>query len=78
MICFMLGMFSSPNLQKVPLEVMDNKTCEQMFLGGRRTERLPHGIAETMLCAAGYLDSSHDTCQVIINFSSSVNSRLFP
>ncbi|KAG8302694.1 hypothetical protein J6590_026897 [Homalodisca vitripennis] len=57
------GLFSSPNLQKVSLEVMDNRTCDSVFLGGRRTERLPTGLHSTMLCAAGYLDSSHDTCQ---------------
>lgn len=58
------GLYSSPNLQKVSLKVMDNETCDQMFLGGRKTLRLPEGIHNSMLCAAGYLDSSHDTCQV--------------
>lgn len=64
-----LGLYSSPNLQKVSLKVMDNETCDQMFLGGRKTLRLPEGIQNSMLCAAGYLDSSHDTCQVRLYLS---------
>lgn len=62
------GLYSSPNLQKVSLKVMDNKTCEEQFLGGRRTLRLPEGVQDTMLCAAGHLDSAHDTCQVRVAY----------
>ncbi|XP_037819911.1 serine protease snake [Lucilia sericata] len=49
----------SDELQKVDLNIIDQKTCKEIY---RKERRLPRGIIEGQFCA-GHLEGGKDTCQ---------------
>ncbi|XP_077284901.1 serine protease snk-like [Arctopsyche grandis] len=49
----------SETLQKVTIDLIDNKTCTDFY---NRKRKLPDGIIDGQLCA-GYLSGGKDTCQ---------------